>query len=405
MKIVYFNYLYDLYEGSLGSTLKAIRLMRALEEEGHVLKTFWLNAKREAKGNGKTSRSFAIGSEIKGLLSPYLHEVSQIVSNMKYWKLESKILQVEKPDLVISRLQTYLFSSVLLSKRKGLPVLLEVDCPAAYENRTFFPQYLKVPGLAERIEKWTLSLADAVFVVSNQLKTYVAKRGVPGERIAVIPNAADVEHEVRRNGVVRDQYGIRNRVVIGFVGSFHHWHGVSELFHLILSVTKVRPQSTFLLVGSGGPRGAELTDMVKQHGLEDQVILTGFVHPDQVSHYITAMDIVLAPYPNLEFFYYSPVKVFEYMAYGKAIVTSRIGQLGELIRNERNGLLCEPGNIDDYIRKILLLVDDADLRNRLGEQARKEAEAKHSWSVRGRALSKVCEDLLTGRLEKPGTGR
>src|SRR5260370_22136858 len=97
------------------------------------------------------------------------------------------------------------------------------------------------------------------------------------------------------------------------------------------------------MVGEGR-EGDHLWEDVSQRGLCEKVHLSGAVAPHEVPGYLASMDVAAAPYPNLPQFYFSPLKVFEYMAGGLPVVASRIGQLGKLIEPGVNGLLVPPGD-------------------------------------------------------------
>jgi glycosyltransferase involved in cell wall biosynthesis len=112
----------------------------------------------------------------------------------------------------------------------------------------------------------------------------------------------------------------------------------------------------------------------------------GSVPPTSVPAYLRAMQVALAPYPPMERFYFSPLKVLEYMASGRAIIASRIGQLERLIDHGRTGLLVEPGNAEELIRAVRRLAGDETLRADLGRQAAQEARRAHSWSQRAREI-------------------
>ena len=393
LKIVYFNYLYDLYEGSLGSTIKAQKLMAELRRQGHNVRVYWLNAKHEE--NGSEIKKQRLRTLLKKKLSRYVHEANQILSNLRYYFREKEILKKESPDLLILRLQAYFFSAVILAKQKRIPVLLEADCPAAYENRKFFLQYLKLPLINEWIERINFRLADAIFTVSEELKRYITDRGIASERVKVIPNGAECGG-VRKEKLeqIRERYALNNKTILGFVGSFHHWHGVCNLTALIEKTVSYDPNVTFLLVGHGGPMASELREFVRTKKMDKNVILTGFVPHSEIPNYIASMDIVLAPYPKLDFFYYSPVKIYEYMAYGKPVISSRIGQIQEIIQHMKTGLLCEPDDLDDFFVNIRLLLEKPELRLQIGECARRMVQSQHTWRHRGKALSDLCKALV-----------
>lgn len=391
LKIVYFNYLYDLYEGALGSTIKAQRLLAALANCGHEIKEYWLNAKPDSTAETKVKSD--VRTVLKHKFARYLHEINQIIANLKGFVKEYKILKKEKPDLLIIRLQSYKISAVILAKILKVPFLLEADCPSAYENRKFFPQYLKLPAVLEFFEKINFKLSDSIFVVSNLLKKYVVGKNIRSQKVTVIPNAADYCFNGMDN-TIREHHNLNSKIVIGFVGSFHFWHGVSNLFYLIENILKKHANVAFLLVGHGGPVAIEVDNFIQENQLQNSVIQTGFVEPEKVYRYIQIMDIVLAPYPKLEFFYYSPVKIFEYMTYGKAIVSTKQGQIEEIIEDSKNGLLCEPDDQEGYCEKVNLLIENSNLREEFGKSAQDIALKEHTWQNRGDELSELCENVV-----------
>jgi glycosyltransferase involved in cell wall biosynthesis len=146
------------------------------------------------------------------------------------------------------------------------------------------------------------------------------------------------------------------------------------------------PHARLLLVGDG-PERANLEARVKQLGLEDVTHFTGAVAAEEIPGLLAAMDVAVAPYPQLENFYFSPLKAYEYMAAGCATVASRIGQLTELIAHEQNGLLCEPGNANDLAAQLARLCSDPTLRQQLGAAGRRTILLGHTWDhVAGRIL-------------------
>jgi glycosyltransferase involved in cell wall biosynthesis len=153
----------------------------------------------------------------------------------------------------------------------------------------------------------------------------------------------------------------------------------------------------FLLVGAGRFRD-EVERLVRAAGREDRVIFTGHLAHERVPPLLDACDILLSPHVPLEDgseFFGSPTKLFEYMAMGKGIVASRLGQIGDVLTDEENGLVIEPGNARQLAEAILRLSESRELRERLGSAARKAAVERHTWEQNAqrvidqyRALSK-----------------
>ena len=106
------------------------------------------------------------------------------------------------------------------------------------------------------------------------------------------------------------------------------------------------------------------------------------------------MDIVLLTYPKLDFFYYSPLKLFEYMAEGKAVLASRIGQIEKVIRDGVNGMLFEPENIDELKEKLFLLITKNYLRRKLGRNARKTILEQFTWYHSASKISQAIKTIV-----------
>ena len=139
----------------------------------------------------------------------------------------------------------------------------------------------------------------------------------------------------------------------------------------------------------------DLLEFVKVEKIERRVSLPGYIPHQDIPNYLSTMDIMMAPYPNFEFFYYSPLKLFEYMASGKAIVASRIGQIKEILTEKDNGLMFEAGNYKELIEQLKLLVSNPDLRERIGKRARKTVQANFTWQNNAQRISDICDTLVS----------
>jgi glycosyltransferase involved in cell wall biosynthesis len=200
----------------------------------------------------------------------------------------------------------------------------------------------------------------------------------------------------------RRELGIENTdLVAGFVGTFGPWHGVVELANAIKAIPKsVRVR--FLFVGTGSLHG-EVEKLLQAERESGRVIFTGAVEHDQVPVLLDACDILVAPHVPLadgSDFFGSPTKIFEYMAMGKAIVASRLGQIGEVLTDNETALLVTPGGVNEMADAIVRLVNSDEMRARLGENARAAAIQKHTWTHNARRVLKAYESLtgesLTG---------
>lgn len=396
MKIVYFNYMWDLWGACIGSTIKALQLLDALSKCGHEIKIHWRRDDSSPDAGPKSiQKSSPVREWLKKYLSKYLHEPNQLIKNFRSVKDEIRILEDEKPDLVISRLHSYVYSPAVVAKKTTIPYLIEIDSPG-YEQLTFRTYHRTTKWLFNYIEFKHINAGRAAFTVSHQSREHYLQRGIPEDFITVIPNGVnpqifspDVSAEQ-----IKDRYNLNNNVTIGFVGSFIFWHGVENLLKIIEGTLEKFEDVKFLMVGKGGPLEPLLRDFIDKNKLKEKVILAGYVLHKEVPSYISAMDIVLAPYPDLEFFYYSPVKIYEYMSSGKPVISARIGQIAEVIEDNKTGFLTKPNDIAQNMDIISELIKNQNRRKEVGKAARKEILEKHTWEKRGKQLSELCERLL-----------
>lgn len=394
MHLLYFNYLYDLKGASIGSVIKPVKLFSAMQQLGHKVTMCWL---RESLSEGNQDSSRSIEQRHHPLLRRFLHDPKIIYENIRFAKEESQQIKLSNSDIMVARWDQYLFSAILNAHKYRMPVILEADCPPVYEARTFQKNYWHPPLLAEKIERWTLLNADHVIAQSNELRDYIIScYKINPDKIDMISNGADIMPNVSKNKVtqVRDKYGLQNKIVVGFVGSMSAWHGVENLLNIFSAIIPSHPQIHFMLVGQGGDARRMVETYITEKSYSDRITLLGYVPNEQIPDYLAAMDIVLAPYPRLQFFYYSPVKVFEYMAAAKPVVSTRIGQISELISSGENGLLCDSGDWAEMAQAVIKLSQDSTLRQRLGQAARATIAGAHTWAHKARAWEQICAKVI-----------
>lgn len=305
-------------------------------------------------------------------------------------------------DLVYERNTMYRFGVAMACKRLGLPYVLYVEADDILEH-----DIMKKPitGLS-RLQmagsfRYNLDAADRVICVSEPLKTHLmTKWNVPGEKIVVFSNVADVERfkpDPEAGAALRASLNIDSAPLILFVGNFYEWHDVATLLRAFVRVLTTRPDARLLLVGDGAKREA-MAQLARELGLERSVIFTGMVAHTEVPRFMASADIAVVPYPVLEQdVWLSPLKLFEYMAAGNAILASNVGQLSEWITDGRNGLLIPPGDVSAMASGIERLIGDPDLRMQLGQNARTEAVQKHSWDRYLSDLEKLYYVVLDKR--------
>jgi glycosyltransferase involved in cell wall biosynthesis len=290
-------------------------------------------------------------------------------------------LEMSPADLIYQRYGRFTWAGVEASLRTGAPLFLEYNGSEVWIGKHWDMSGM-IP-LLERFERLNLEAAARIFVVSEVERQNLLRANIPDEKIIVNPNGVDTEsfqpgvggHDARRElGIAEDE------TVAGFVGTFGPWHGVLTLAKAIAAMPS-DATVRFLLIGAGRFRD-EVEQVIREAGKERQVIFAGHVDHKKVPALLDACDILLSPHVPLEDgsdFFGSPTKLFEYMAMGKGIVASRLGQIGDVLANEETALLVEPGNVSELTDAILRLANSPELRLRLGAAARRAAVERHTW--------------------------
>ena len=318
-----------------------------------------------------------------------------IHNNLVFTRGAVPLIERADPDFIYQRYARFSWAGVVAANQTKRPLFLEYNGSEVWVGRHW--DRVGSLDLLERYERLNLDAAARIFVVSDVERRNLEARGVAAEKIVINPNGVDVERF--RPGVggaeARRELGIQgDEVVAGFVGTFGPWHGVEKLAEAIRLIDANEPVR-FLLVGSGSLH-IEVEKRLEAEVATGRVIFTGAVGHERVPRLLDACDILVAPHVPLadgSEFFGSPTKIFEYMAMGKGIVASRLGQIGEVLVDGETALLVEPGDIRELKEALVRLVDDKGLREALGVKAREVAEREHTWRHNARRVLQAYESL------------
>jgi glycosyltransferase involved in cell wall biosynthesis len=283
-----------------------------------------------------------------------------------------------RPHLLYERYGPFAVAGGIVARTLDLDHVLEVNAPLAREGARYRRQAL--PTVARALEDHALATARRIVAVSEPLRDELIESGADPQRIEVVPNGVDPA--LFRPHGVRIRVAPRDRFVVGFVGGLRPWHGVDLLAEAFRALA-ADPRFHLLVVGDG-PRAPLLRALARD--LPGRVTLVGGTPHRRVPAYLRAMDVAAAPYPALERFYFSPLKVLEYMGTGRAIVAPAIGQLRTLIRHGETGLLIPPGDAAALVGAVRRLASDEALRTRLGARAAAVAHREHTWDERAERI-------------------
>lgn len=307
------------------------------------------------------------------------------------------VLRELQPDAIYERYALLGTAGTALARELGIPHILEVNAPLSDEQATH--RGAMFAQTARAVEQSVLSSATHVIAVSESLKRWMAGIGVAPERITVAPNGVDVERFAAGaicTAEVRRRHGLVGQPVIGFVGTLKGWHGTANLLRAFAMIVRERDgtEAPHLLIVGDGPERERLESLAREEGITHLVTFTGSVDHGEIPAHIAAMDIVTAPYDEYSDHYFSPLKLFEYMASGRPIVAAGIGQIATCISDGDTGLLYRPGDVPSLARQMGRLLDDPALADALGRAAQLVARERHSWSNNARTVVDLIETAV-----------
>lgn len=326
-------------------------------------------------------------------------------SNFLLFQLEPTVralIEEFKPDLVMERYYNFSGAGTSAAQRAHLPAMLEVNAPM-----------MDPPGTKKNLaDKFLLGqmtrIARAQALNANRIVTPLAAT-VPfseaRDRVREIPWGANVELFDRTHldkteiETLRAKINPHNKRVVAFLGSFRPWHGVREFIRVAQEIAPARDDILFLMIGSGDLLD-ELRAQVERAKLQDKIVLTGAVKYPQVPYYLGLAHVGVAPFnttvhPPLRVgFYWSPLKVHEYMAMGLPVVTIDVAGLNQIARHEQEGLLYPEGNLGALRAAILRLTDDDALAARLGQAGRVRVVENFSWQKHAELLEGVLNECI-----------
>lgn len=284
-------------------------------------------------------------------------------------------------DCVYERYSLFSAAGAELASAQDIPLILEVNAPLIDEQR----QYRELVNLeaAEGLTRQQFEGASLITCVSQPVADWVAETmhttpsGAAHPLILVLPNGVNTDRIRPAATSSVHKPDIRVPLTVGFVGTLKPWHGTENL---IRALQKTNEPLELTLCGDGPDRQL-LEQLTEDLGVADRVHFLGAVSPSDIPLVLGCFDIAVAPYPEGDH-YFSPLKVYEYMAAGLPIVASDIGEIPSLLEGGECGVLVPPGDVDALAAALDHLARDGELRREIGYRARQAAQVKHDWQVR-----------------------
>lgn len=321
-------------------------------------------------------------------------ELRRILYNQELALELKRRFEHHPPDFIYERGSLYSTASVVVARALNRPLIIELNAPLSLEQSVY--RATGLGELAAQAEQWVLSRASAVLTVSAPLRDYVTSLGIAPQRVHVVPNGVDPR--LFRPGPpdpeVRARWDLGGRLVLGYVGGLRAWHGVETLPKLLQRLTPRYPKLRLVIVGDGPLRG-ELERRLREAGSAQSTVFTGALPHEEIPALIRQFDVALAPYPKLKhLFYFSPLKVFEYMACGVPVVAASLGQVAEVVRHGDTGVLYPPGDLDALSAACHQLLTQPFERQRLGQAAAERIHGHYTWERNAARVTEIAAALI-----------
>ncbi len=334
-----------------------------------------------ANGNGDGKGRLA---DVVTRLPGVLFEFAELAYNLVTWWRIRDAIRRAPPDFIYERYSLFLFMTVWMARRRGIPIVLEINDSAVVER----VRPLHLQALARCIERWCLTRATGLVFISTRFREMLTAHHGQLPPSVVSPNAVDDRFDPARHdrAALRRRHGLDDRVVCGHIGVFAHWHGVPGFVNAIIDRLGEAPALTLLLVGDGIDLPAVRRE-VKARGLDDRIRLPGRVPHHLIPEWIACMDYAFLPDSNE---YGSPMKLFELMAMGVAVVAPDYDPVAEVISPGTSGWLFPRKDVKACVDRVIDLCERPTERQRVGEAARDYIERERRWrNNAGQLLSLV----------------
>jgi PEP-CTERM/exosortase A-associated glycosyltransferase len=308
-----------------------------------------------------------------------------------------EIIRRTRPDIVHAHSPCLNGIAAIRAGHKAkLPVVYEMRASwedAAVDHGTTTEGSVRY-RLSRRLETWALKHADAVTTICDGLRQDILLRGLPAERVTVIPNAVDPkafpligEPDVE----LRARLGLADAFTLGFIGSFYGYEGLDTLLDALPAVIGFEPSTRLLLVG-GGLEEDRLRAQAHRLGLEDRVIFVGRVPHQVIGRYYSVVDLLVYPRKSIRLTEtVTPLKPLEAMAQGRLLIASNVGGHRELVRDGVTGRLFPPGDPAALAGAVRAITAERSRWDETRAAGRQYVEDERNWRASVERYARVYE--------------
>ena len=374
--------------GSKGASVHVRELVRAFSSFGHEVRVL------TPRAGGEPAREFpADVVEIRpdrrdegvcellrsdpGAGPVAARDVRALLYSTTFGRRALELLDDFRPELVYERYSLFGTAGREVASACGAPLVVEVNAPLVDEQAEH--RGLVLERTARAMERDVLLAADRIVTVSTALRDWLVELGVDTGRIEVLANGVDVERfeaAGAERARMRARLGGDRELFVGFVGSLKPWHDVALLVEAVARLRRQGRRARLVVIGEG-PQLEALEHAAREARVA--ATFTGAVPHERVPACLAALDVAVAPYAPTGRFYFSPLKLVEYMAAGLPTVAADVGDLGRCIQPGETGWLYRPGDVGELTRTIARIAEDGASAARVAAAGREHVRAEHTW--------------------------
>jgi PEP-CTERM/exosortase A-associated glycosyltransferase len=326
--------------------------------------------------------------------------------------IEKRLMQLARelhPDVIHAHSPVLnAVPAIRVGRKLGIPVVYEIRAfweDAAVDHGSTSEDSLRYK-LTRALETWAVKKADAVTVICEGLRGDLVARGIPENKISIIPNAVDIDKfnvGGKADPELKLRLGLGNSRVLGFIGSFYAYEGLDLLLRALPAILKQIPDVKVLLVG-GGPQDENLRRLAGELDLKDRIVFTGRVPHAEVNKYYDLVDVLVYARHSMRLTeLVTPLKPLEAMAQGRLMVASDVGGHKELIQDGKTGVLFRAGDAGDLAGKVGDLLKHEQGWETMRRNARRFVESERNWAASVARYRQVYGPLL-GRMREASVG-
>lgn len=298
--------------------------------------------------------------------------------------------QGEVPDFIYERYSLWHPGGLYLARKLKVPFILEVNSPLPLETRSF--RHLANEPLANGLARLLLRDSDGIVCVSEEIAQWVVSERGHDKGVKVIPNGVDEELFDPEISQRPEELPPEEIPLIGFTSTFRPWHGTEDLLDAFKTLVYQFQSPAHLLCIGDGPEKSRFQEVASSNGLADRIHCPGSIPHEEVNNWLSSCSVAVAPYPQLDEFWFSPIKIFEYFCCGLPVVGSEIGQVKDLISSD-HGTLVPIGDVESMALGLKKFLDDPKTSTTVGQNARRWVLNSATWKIRASQVLDLVEEV------------